>query len=110
MVWAFGSQSNPTWGLDRIDQRSLPLDNSYNHDYMGSVVRAYIIDTGIRVYHSDPGGRASYGRVFIDNDGVAEDCNGHGTHVAGTVGGATYTYEVCEAGTKTCSSPATIDF
>ena len=90
VVWAFGSQPNPTWGLDRIDQRSLPLDKTYNYDYMGSGVRAYIIDTGIRIYHDDLGGRASYGWDFIDNDAVAEDCNGHGTHVAGTVGGATY--------------------
>lgn len=90
VVTAFASQANPTWGLDRIDQRSLPLDRSYTYDLTGYGVKAYIIDTGIRTTHAEFGGRATWGYDFVDGDGVADDCNGHGTHVAGTVGGATY--------------------
>jgi PKD repeat protein len=89
-VWASAPQADPTWGLDRIDQRNLPLDNSYTYTYLGSGVTAYIIDTGIRTSHGEFGGRASYGWDFVDDDGLADDCNGHGTHVAGTVGGNTY--------------------
>lgn len=84
------TQSPATWGLDRIDQRNLPLNNAYNYNFTGSGVTAYIIDTGIRVSHNEFGGRASSGRDFVDNDSNADDCNGHGTHVAGTVGGSTY--------------------
>ncbi len=84
------TQSNATFGLDRIDQANLPLDSFYNHDTDGSGVRAYIIDTGIFVSHSDFGGRAENGRDFIGNDNIANDCNGHGTHVAGTIGSSTY--------------------
>ncbi|GAA3664191.1 serine protease [Lentzea roselyniae] len=80
----------PSWGLDRIDQRTLPLDNSYTYPNRGAGVTAYIIDTGIRVSHSDFGGRAVHGRDTVDNDNDATDCNGHGTHVAGTVGGTKY--------------------
>jgi subtilisin family serine protease len=76
----------PSWGLDRIDQRNLPLDNAYTYPPAASVVKAYIIDTGIRTTHSDFGGRASWGTNTIG--GVNADCNGHGTHVAGTVGGS----------------------
>lgn len=90
VVTAFATQANPTWGLDRIDQRSLPLDRSYTYDLTGHGVTAYIIDTGIRTTHSEFGGRAVSGYDFVDGDAVADDCNGHGTHVAGTVGGATY--------------------
>ncbi len=89
-VWAFGDQPNPTWGLDRIDQASPTLDHNYHYDSTGIGVTAYIIDTGILVGHSQFGGRASSGYDFVDNDANATDCNGHGTHVAGTVGGATY--------------------
>ncbi len=88
-VWAVGSQTNPPWGLDRIDQRD-GLDNTYSHGFDGTGVAAYILDTGIRISHTDFGGRAAYGYDAVDNDPDAGDCNGHGTHVAGTVGGGTY--------------------
>jgi PKD repeat protein len=84
------TQSSPPWGLDRIDQRNLPLSGGYTYTNTGSGVRAYIIDTGIRVTHSQFGGRAVHGRDTVSNDNDASDCNGHGTHVAGTVGGSTY--------------------
>ncbi|MBT2469240.1 S8 family peptidase [Streptomyces sp. ISL-66] len=81
----------PSWGLDRIDQRALPLDNGYTYpDKAGEGVTAYIIDTGVRITHTDLGGRASYGYDAIDNDNTAQDGHGHGTHVAGTVGGTSY--------------------
>jgi aqualysin 1 len=84
------TQSPATWGLDRIDQRNLPLSNSYTYNFTGAGVSAYIIDTGIRVSHNEFGGRAVSGYDFVNNDSNADDCNGHGTHVAGTVGGAVY--------------------
>jgi subtilisin family serine protease len=85
-----GTQPNPpSWGLDRIDQRNLPLNSSYTYPTTASNVHAYIIDTGIRFTHSDLGGRATSGVDEIDG-GTADDCHGHGTHVSGTVGGATY--------------------
>jgi len=84
------TQSNPPWGLDRIDQRALPLSTTYTYDTTASNVHAYIIDTGIRVTHQQFGGRAVSGTDAVDNDSNAADCNGHGTHVAGTVGGSTY--------------------
>ena len=79
----------PSYGLDRIDQRSLPLNAAYSYSNTASNVRAYIIDTGIRTTHVDFGGRAVSGFDAIDG-GAADDCNGHGTHVAGTVGGGQY--------------------
>ena len=85
------TQSNATWGIDRIDQRSLPLNGTYVYKGTGSGVRVYIVDSGILTNHSGFGGRAS---VFLDarpGDGLnGQDCNGHGTHVAGTVGSTTY--------------------
>ena len=84
------TQSPATWGIDRIDQRALPLNNSYTYNFTGAGVTAYIIDTGIYFGHNEFGGRAVSGYDFVNNDSDASDCNGHGTHVAGTVGGSTY--------------------
>lgn len=84
------TQTSPPWGLDRIDQRTRSLTTSYDYTSAGEGVTAYILDTGILTSHSDFGGRASSGWDYVDNDSDATDCNGHGTHVAGTVGGATY--------------------
>lgn len=84
-----GNQATPPWGLDRIDQRSLPLSRSFGYAYEGTGVRAYIIDTGIRSTHAEFGGRVVPGYSAIPDGLGTGDCNGHGTHVAGTVGGAT---------------------
>jgi aqualysin 1 len=90
------TQSNATWGLDRIDQRALPLNSTYTYTRTGNGVTAYIIDSGIRYSHNEFGGRASNGRDFVAEEDPANagdgsgDCNGHGTHVAGTVGGTLY--------------------
>jgi subtilisin family serine protease len=84
-----GTQSNPVWGLDRIDQRALPLSKSYTSG-SAATVTAYVLDTGLRTTHAEFGGRAADGWDFVDSDATANDCNGHGTHVAGTIGGATY--------------------
>ena len=86
------SQSGATWGLDRIDQRALPLNGAYRYEYRGAGVYAFVIDTGIRATHAEFGGRvqAQSGYTAIADGGGTNDCNGHGTHVAGTVGGSTY--------------------
>ena len=84
------TQTGATWGLDRIDQRSRPVNGTYIYNATGAGVTAYIIDTGIRLTHTQFGGRAVTGFDAVTPGGSANDCNGHGTHVAGTVGGSTY--------------------
>ncbi|MEU4624613.1 S8 family peptidase [Actinoplanes sp. NPDC023801] len=88
VVTLAATQTNATWGLDRIDQRNRPLSTTYTYPVTASNVTAYIIDTGIRYTHSQFGGRATPGYDAVGSGAV--DCNGHGTHVAGTVGGSTH--------------------
>jgi subtilisin family serine protease len=83
-------QTDATWGLDRIDQRDLPLDTSYVYSSTGVGVHAYIIDTGIFSPHVEFEGRIGEGFTTVEDDAGTDDCNGHGTHVAGTVGGTTF--------------------
>lgn len=87
---AVATQSPATWGLDRVDQRDLPLDSSYTYNQTGQGVQAYIIDTGIRASHQEFAGRIGNGFTAVSDGNGTNDCNGHGTHVAGTVGGTTY--------------------
>lgn len=84
------TQSNPDWGLDRIDQKALPLNSAYSYLQTGSGTTAYIVDTGILSNHQQFSGRVLSGYTAISDGNGTTDCNGHGTHVAGTVGGSTY--------------------
>ncbi|MEU2911052.1 S8 family peptidase [Streptomyces massasporeus] len=85
------TQTNAPWGLDRVDQASLPLSGTYTYpDSAGSGVTVYVIDTGVRITHQQISGRASHGYDAVDGDSNASDGNGHGTHVATTIAGSTY--------------------
>lgn len=84
------TQTGATWGIDRIDQRALPLSGTYTYNADGTGVTVYIIDTGINFTHTEYVGRASTGIDEVTRGGTAADCNGHGSHVSGTVGGTTY--------------------
>src|SRR4029078_13292475 len=77
-------QMGAVWGLDRLDQRNLPLSGMFTYVKTGADVRAYIIDTGIHIAHTEFAGRATYGYDAVDGSLPADDCHGHGTHVAGT--------------------------
>ncbi|GAB2514642.1 S8 family serine peptidase [Lysobacter humi (ex Lee et al. 2017)] len=90
IVYATATQSGATWGLDRVDQRDLPLSGTYTYDTTASGVHAYIIDTGVLGTHSQFSGRMGNGYTAISDGRGTTDCNGHGTHVAGTVGGTTH--------------------
>ncbi|MFJ4685554.1 S8 family peptidase [Streptomyces sp. NPDC091377] len=90
-VRANATQTNPPWGLDRIDQANLPLSGTYTYpDSAGEAATVYVLDTGVRITHQDISGRASYGYDFVDNDTIAQDGYGHGTHVATTVAGTVH--------------------
>lgn len=83
-------QSDPTWGLNRIDQRDLPLDTNYSYNSEGQSIDVYVIDTGILSLHNEFTGRFKAGSNFVKDSRGTEDCNGHGTHVAGTIAGTGY--------------------
>ncbi|MDO7435769.1 S8 family peptidase [Acinetobacter nosocomialis] len=84
------TQTNADWGLDRIDQKALPLNSTYSYSQTGTGTTAYIVDTGILSTHQEFSGRVLSGYTAISDGNGTTDCNGHGTHVAGTVGGTTY--------------------
>ena len=84
---AGGVQTAAPWGLDRIDQRDLPLDTTYRFERSGQGVRVHVVDTGILSSHSEFAGRVAPGHDLVADGYGTNDCNGHGTHVAGTIGG-----------------------
>ena len=88
VVTASATQTGATWGIDRIDQRNRPLSGTYTYNTTASNVTAYVIDTGIQTSHPQFGGRAAVSYDALGGNG--QDCNGHGTHVAGTIGSSTY--------------------
>ncbi|HEV8486625.1 MAG TPA: S8 family peptidase [Blastocatellia bacterium] len=90
VMQATATQTNPPWGLDRIGQANLPLNQTYGYTATGSGVNVYVIDTGIRRTHTQFGGRAVVGFDAVGDGQNTNDCNGHGTHVSGTIGGSTY--------------------
>ncbi len=90
VVTVSGTQNGATWGLDRTDQRNRPLDSTYTYGPTGAGVDAYVIDTGILTTHQEFTGRTGAGYTAVTDGRGTSDCNGHGTHVAGTVGGTTY--------------------
>ncbi len=115
------TQPGATWGLDRVDQRDLPLTGTYQYGSTGAGVRVYVIDSGIRTSHAEFGGRASVGTDFLGDGQNGQDCSGHGTHVAGTIAGATYGVAKaaqviavrvfpCSGGTATSTVIAAVDW
>lgn len=90
VTFVSGVQTSSDWGLDRIDQRDLPLNGAFMYSQTGNGVNAYVIDSGIRVTHAEFGGRASVAFDAVNDGQNGNDCHGHGTHVAGTIGSTTY--------------------
>ena len=107
------TQKNATWGIDRVDQRDLPLDHKYTYNQDGKGVTAYVIDTGINFPHVDFEGRATSGPDYVDDDDDSTDCYGHGTHVSGIIGGKTYgvAKKISLVGLRTvdCSGSGVVD-
>ena len=90
LITVEGDQANPpSWGLDRIDQRTVTLDSNYSYNFTGVGVNAYVIDTGVRADHTQLSGRVAAGYTAVNDGRGSADCHGHGTHVAGTIGGST---------------------